>query len=86
MFPTHPETVCSLSAFDYQQRLREAARERIAASAQVEEPSPLARVQTTLLAAASRFRTALMRLIGTSRAPAPRPLADSQARSAGQPI
>jgi hypothetical protein len=31
----HPETVCLLGTLDFQERLRDAARERLAASAQV---------------------------------------------------
>jgi hypothetical protein len=37
----HPETICMLSALDYQERLQDAARDRLAASAQVEKHKPV---------------------------------------------
>ena len=37
----HPETVCMLGTLDFQERLRDAARGRLAASAHVEKHPPV---------------------------------------------
>lgn len=81
MFP-HPDTVCVMSTLDYQERLQEAAKERIAASAQAGGRSPLTRAQATFLAAASWLGRVPLRLLGAKRVSAPS-LAGAQTRTAG---
>jgi hypothetical protein len=77
MFPTHPETVCSLSAFDYQQRLKEAAKERIAASAQTPGASPLTSLTAGYRTMAAWLGELLLRLHGANRVRPTRPLTSS---------
>lgn len=83
MFPTHPETVCTLSAFDYQHRLQAAVKDRIAASAQQGVWSPLPRSRSTLRAAACWLGRASQHLIDARRAAPATALASDQARPAG---
>ncbi|MGH2614539.1 MAG: hypothetical protein ACRDJC_04830 [Thermomicrobiales bacterium] len=68
MFPTHPDTVCIISALDYQERLRAAAKARIAASAQAGERSPLTMSGTASRCAASWLSGMLLRLPSAKRA------------------
>ncbi len=72
MFP-HPDTVCLLSAFDYQQRLREAAKERLAASAQTDERSLSLLAEAAHRVAATWLRGLLPRPRGADRVRLPRP-------------
>ena len=74
MFPTHPETICSLNTFDYQQRLNDAAKERIAASAQTPGASPLTSLTSGFRTMAARLGGLLPRLHGANRLRPSRPL------------
>ena len=74
MFPTHPETVGSLSAFDYQQRLKEAAKDRIAARAQTPGASSLTSPTSGYWTVAA-WIGGLLRLQSANRVRPSRPLA-----------
>jgi hypothetical protein len=74
----HPDTVCTLSALDYQERLRDAAQERLAASAQIDARSRTTRSWSAGLSPASWLRGWVTRVYGTRRVreslpPAPYP-------------
>lgn len=74
----HPDTACTLSALDYQERLRDAAQERLAASAQMDTRSRTIRSWPAGLAPASLLRGWVTSVFGTQRvrkslAPAPYP-------------
>jgi hypothetical protein len=63
----HPDTVCTLSALGYQERLRDAAQERIAASAHMAARSRTARSWPAGLPPASWLRGWVTRVYGTQR-------------------
>ena len=86
MYPTHPETLCTLSAFDYQHRLQEAANDRIAAGAQQSCGSLLVRSRGTLQAAAFWMGRALRRQIDGRRLLPSTSLSGDQARPAGHEL
>ena len=77
MFPTHPETIFSLNTFDYQQRLNDAAKERIAASAQTPGPSPKSRLTAGYRTMAAWLGGLLSRWHGANRVRPSRPLTSS---------
>jgi hypothetical protein len=64
---SHPDTVCTLSALDYQERLRDAAQERLAASAQMDARPRTVRSWPTGLAPASWLRGWVTRVYGAQR-------------------
>jgi hypothetical protein len=77
MFPTHPETICSLNTFDYQQRLKDAAKERIAATTQTPGASPLVSLTAGYRTMAARLGGHLSRWHGANRVRSSRPLTSS---------
>lgn len=64
---THPDTVCTLSALDYQERLRDAAQKRLGASAQMDARPRTIRSWPTGLAPASWLRGWVTRVYGAQR-------------------
>jgi hypothetical protein len=72
MFP-HPETVCTTNTLEYQERLRHAASQRLAASAQVNKhPSPIVPASAHRVAA-TLVGGLLMRWRGANRVRLSRP-------------
>jgi len=63
----HPDTVCTLSALDYQERLRDAAQERLATSAQMDARSRTTRSWPAGMPPASWLRGWVTRAYGTQR-------------------
>jgi hypothetical protein len=63
----HPDTLCMLSALDYQERLRDAAQERIAASARMDTRARTIRSWPAGLAPASLLRGWVTRVYGAQR-------------------
>ncbi len=77
MFPTHPDTIGVVNTLDYQERLRDAANARLAASAQVGERSPRTGLRTAPLVVPSWIGGILPRLRGAKQAPVAPPLISS---------
>ena len=74
----HPDTVCTLSALDYQERLRDADQQRLAESAEMGARSRTTRSWPAGLAPASWLRGWVTRVYGAQRVrkslpPAPNP-------------
>jgi hypothetical protein len=63
----HPDTVCTLSALDYQERLRDAAQERLAASADMEARSRTIRLWPDDLAPVTWLRGWVTRVYGAQQ-------------------
>lgn len=63
MFP-HPDTVCTLSALDYQEGLRDAAKERLGARTQTTARSRSLHPRPALLAAAAWRKELVARVHG----------------------
>ena len=78
----HPDTVCTLSALDYQERLRDAAQERRAASAQMDARSRTTRSWPAGLAPATWLRGSVTRVYGAQRVRESLPLAPYPLRPA----
>ena len=74
MFPTHPDTVGVVTTLDYQERLREAANARLAASAHVGDRSPLAGLRTARLLVASWLGGIVARVQSAKQVPVSPPL------------
>ena len=74
MFPTHPDTVGVVNTLDYQERLRDAAKARIAASAHTGGPSPFTRLRTARLLVAAWLGGIVTRGAGAKPAPVAPPL------------
>ena len=68
------EAVCVISALDYQERLREAAKARIAASAHTGGHSPLTSLRTARLIVASWLGGIVTRVQGAKQTPVSPPL------------
>lgn len=64
----HPDTVCTLSASDYQEGLRDAAQKRLAASAQMDARPRTIRSWPTGPAPAAWLRGWVTRAYGAQRA------------------
>jgi hypothetical protein len=77
MFPTHPDTVCVISALDYQERLRDAEKARSAARARTGGPSPYSGLRTACLLVASWLGGIVTRAQGAKQTPVSPPLASS---------
>ena len=63
----HPDTVCTLSALVHQERLRDAAQERLAASAQLDARSQTTRLWPVGSTPAARLRGWVTRVYGDMR-------------------
>jgi hypothetical protein len=79
----HPETVCMLKTMEHQERLREAAKEQIAASAQSDRRSPMTTPGAARRIVASWLSELRLRALGSTSMRAPFPMASDQARPAG---
>ena len=77
MFPTHPDTVGVVNTLDYQERLRDAANARIAASAHVGNRSPRTGLRAARLAVASWLGGIVTRVQGAKQEPVAPPLTSS---------
>lgn len=64
-----PDPYAAVIFFEHQERLREAARDRLAASAQRSSPSLLARLSTARYVAVSRLSSLLLRSRGVRQEP-----------------
>jgi hypothetical protein len=62
----HPDPAVFLMEFEHQERLKEAARDRLAATAQRGRPSSFARMRTNAHGAASRLNGQMRRLTAHS--------------------
>jgi hypothetical protein len=78
----HPDTAFVISALDYQERLREAEKDRIAASAQTGGRSPLTPLRTARLLVASWLSGVVTRGPGAKQTPVSPPLSRIHTRPA----
>ncbi len=77
MFPTHPDTVGVVNTLGYQERLREAANARIAASAQPGGHSPRTGLRAARLAAISALGGIVTRVQSAKPTPVAPPVTSS---------
>jgi hypothetical protein len=75
----HPETICTLKTMEYQERLREAAKDRLAASVQQGRHAPTRTRGNALRIAALQLGGCLARLSGPTSERAASPRTNDQA-------